>query len=423
HIAPGHSVQLDMPSMNGGQASTGVPSPHQRPDLPLSQDMHEQQQRSPGARPILDQMRQQTQPSHPTQGPGSTQNHQNMNPAQRPPQHPTALSHTQAPRQQQQRSGSVPLSPQRPPTKETHTSSPLAHVHGGHPIDTKASHGERGRAPNVSPQQHNNTLDANQRPANLQTAPGARLHPQQDLPGLAGFSRPHHSPRPLQAPGSPAQRPLGAKEIKLPGPAPNMASRQAPVPQQLQQLHHQQQLQRQKRELEQTQQLQLQQQVQPQKQQLHQQTPPVHIDVQSRHPQALPVVSHINIQYRHQQAPPVDKFDAVQDVQNVSVDRHGVRQQVASALTKAAGNIRQIFSSKASLKRGRDHEFTLSQQLLPRQRRAIDTHHLLPYRRHVLQQRATTPRPPPSPKAGIAMLALNNRLRIKREKEMTNNNH
>ncbi|KAF9084067.1 hypothetical protein BGX23_010868 [Mortierella sp. AD031] len=231
-IAPGHSVQLDLPSMNGGQASNGAPSPHQRPHLPPSQDMHQQQQRSPGARPILDQMRQQTQPLHPTQSPGSPQNHQNMNPAQRPPQRPTAPSQTQPLRQQQQGPGSVPLSPQRPQTKEAHTSSPPAHGHDGQAIDTKASHGEHGRVPNASPQQHNNALAANQRPANPQTAPGARPHPQQGYPGPAGFPAPHHPPRPLQAPGSPAQRPLGATEIKLPGPAPNMAPRQASAPQQ-----------------------------------------------------------------------------------------------------------------------------------------------------------------------------------------------
>ncbi|KAF9134773.1 hypothetical protein BGW39_005860 [Mortierella sp. 14UC] len=229
HGALGQAVQLDMPSMNGEQPTNGAPSPQQRPHLQPSQDMH-QQQRSPGARPILDQMRQQTQPSHPGQGAGSPQNPQHLNPAHRPPQRPTGPSQPQPPRQQQA-PGSVPLSPNGPPTKEAHSSSPPTHGHDDQLFDPKPIQGEHGRVPNASPQQHN-THAANQRPANPQAAPGARPHPQQGPPGPAGFSGPHHAPRPLQAPGSPAQRPLGFAEIKLPGPSPNMASRPPPAPQQ-----------------------------------------------------------------------------------------------------------------------------------------------------------------------------------------------
>ncbi|KAK3834517.1 MAG: hypothetical protein J3R72DRAFT_494441 [Linnemannia gamsii] len=231
--APGQAVQLDMPSMNGGQPTNGAPSPQQRPHL-QPQDMHQQQpqQRSPGARPILDQMRQQTQPSLPGQGAGSPQSTQHLNPAQRPLQRPTGPSQPQP--RQQQGPGLVPLSPHRPPTKEVHASSPPAHGHDGQPMDANPTQGEHGRVPNASPQQHN-THAPNQRPANPQVAPGARPHPQQGPPGPAGFSGPHHPPRPLQAPGSPAQRPLGSAEIKLPGPSPNMASRPPPATQQHQQ--------------------------------------------------------------------------------------------------------------------------------------------------------------------------------------------
>ncbi|KAF9547882.1 hypothetical protein EC957_007609 [Mortierella hygrophila] len=223
-VAPGHTAQLDMPSMNGGQPANGAPSPQQRPHLQPSQDMHQQQQRSPGARPIFDQMRQQTQPPYPAQGAGSPQNPQNANPAQRPPQRPTGPSQPQ-PSRQLQGPGSVPQSPQRPPTKEALTSSPPAHGHDGQSIDGRPTLGE----------QHNN-----QRPAHPQGLTGARPHPQQGPPGPAGFSGPHHAPRPLQAPGSPMQRPLGSAEIKLSGPPPNTAPRQAPALQQPQ-LHHQQQ--------------------------------------------------------------------------------------------------------------------------------------------------------------------------------------
>ncbi|KAG0079010.1 hypothetical protein BGZ90_003764 [Linnemannia elongata] len=232
-VAPGHAVQLDMPSMNGGQPVNGAPSPQQRPHLQPSQDMH-QQQRSPGARPIFDQMRQQTQPPLPAQGAGSPQHPQNMNPAKRPPQRPTGPSQPQHPRQQQG-PGSVPQSPQRPSTKEALGSSPPAHGHDGQSIDGRPSQGEHGRGPNPSPQQHNN-----QRPAHPQGLTGARSHLQQGPPGPAGFSGPHHAPRPLQAPGSPMQRPLGSTEIKLSGPPPNIAPRQVPALQQPQQ-HHQQQ--------------------------------------------------------------------------------------------------------------------------------------------------------------------------------------
>ncbi|KAG0297901.1 hypothetical protein BGZ96_004254 [Linnemannia gamsii] len=184
-------------------------------------------------------MRQQTQPPHPTQGVGSPQNPQNMNLAQRPPQRPTGPPQPQPPRQQQG-PGSVPPSPHYSPSKETHASSPPAHGHDGQLIDGKTSQGEHGRGPNASPQQHNN-----QRPANPQGPAGVRPYPQQGPPGPAGFSGSHHAPRPLQAPGSPMQRPLGSAEIKLPGPLHNMAPRQAPAPQQpqhpqqLQQLQHQ----------------------------------------------------------------------------------------------------------------------------------------------------------------------------------------
>ncbi|KAF9156265.1 hypothetical protein BG015_006483 [Linnemannia schmuckeri] len=238
-VAPGHAVQLDIPSINGGQSANGAPLPQQRPHLQPSQDMHQQQQRPPGARPIFDQMRQQTQPPHLGQGAGSPQNPQNMNPAQRPPQRPTGPSQPQPPRQQQG-PGPVPLSPHRPPAKEAHTSSPPTHGHDGQSIDGKPSQGEHGRGPNASLQQHNN-----QGPANLQGSAGARPHPQQGPPGPAGFSGHHHSPRPLQAPGSPMQRPLGSAEIKLPGPPPNVAPRQAPTLQQPQQQQQSQQLQHQ----------------------------------------------------------------------------------------------------------------------------------------------------------------------------------
>lgn len=232
-VAPGQVMQLDMPSMNGGQPANGA-SPLQRPHLQPSQDMHQQQQRSPGARPIFDQMRQQTQPPHPAQGAGSPQNPQNMNPAQRPPQRPTGPSQPQPPRQQQG-PGSVPQSPQRPPTKEVLASSPQSHGHDGQSVDGRPSQGEHGRGPNASPQQHNN-----QRPAHPQGLTEGRAHLQQGPPGPAGFSGPHHAPRPLQAPGSPMQRPFGSAEIKLSGPPPNIAPRQAPALQQPQQ-HYQQQ--------------------------------------------------------------------------------------------------------------------------------------------------------------------------------------
>ncbi|KAG0376689.1 hypothetical protein BGX24_007364 [Mortierella sp. AD032] len=121
-----------------------------------------------------------------------------------------------------------------PGQAEVHASSPPAHGHDGQPMDANPTQGEHGRVPNASPQQHN-THAPNQRPANPQVAPGARPHPQQGPPGPTGFSGPHHPPRPLQAPGSPAQRPLGSAEIKLPGPSPNMASRPPPATQQHQQ--------------------------------------------------------------------------------------------------------------------------------------------------------------------------------------------
>ncbi|KAG0315234.1 hypothetical protein BGZ97_008448 [Linnemannia gamsii] len=244
-VAPGHAVQLDLPSMNGGHSANGAPSPQQRPHLQPSQDMHQQQQqqRSPGARPIFDQMRQQTQPPHPAQGASSPQNPQNVNLAQRPPQRPTGPLQPQHPRQQQG-PGSVSLSPHRPPSKEAHASSPPVHGYDGQPIDGKTSQGELGRGPNASPQQHNN-----QRPANPQGPTGVRPYPQQGPPGPAGFSGPHHPPRPSQAPGSPMQRPLGSAEIKLPGPPHNMAPRQAPAPQQAQ--HPQQVQQPQPQELQQ----------------------------------------------------------------------------------------------------------------------------------------------------------------------------
>ncbi|KAF9921646.1 hypothetical protein FBU30_008287 [Linnemannia zychae] len=232
-VATGHAVQMDMPSANGAQSTIVAPSPQLRPHLQPSQDMHQQQQRSPGMRPILDQMRQQSLPPHPSQGTGSPQYSQNLNPVQRPPQRPTPPIQHQ-PQRQQQAPGSVPLSPHRPPTKSPHASSPPNHGHDGQTIDVKPLHGEHGRTASASPHQHN-TSTSNQALGDPQLSNEARAHPQPGPPGSTGFPGSHHPSRPLKAPGSPAQRPVGSTEIKLPGPSPSMAVRQASTTQHPQQ--------------------------------------------------------------------------------------------------------------------------------------------------------------------------------------------
>lgn len=171
----GSSVQLDIPMFDGGTPNSGVDPTNVRP-----------QQRPPGARPILDQMRQQTSQNQPPQGQqGLMQGQvpQNINPTQRPPQRPP----------------SVQGHPQRP----QQLSSPQ-----GPPIDL-----------------------AKDQPNQQFSGPGVGHQQPHSLPGQVAPQRPY------VVPGSPGQRPLSGVEVKTPSPAPGAPIR-PPAPPAQQPVHH-----------------------------------------------------------------------------------------------------------------------------------------------------------------------------------------
>ncbi|KAF9103414.1 hypothetical protein BGX29_003412 [Mortierella sp. GBA35] len=96
----------------------------------------------------------------------------------------------------------------------------------------------------MTPLQHNTFNPVIQRPATPRSTPGTRSHPQSDPYGHAAFLASYHPPRSLLNLSSIARSASSSQvtEVQVPDPAPNMdmASPQAPAPQQPRQLGQQQ---------------------------------------------------------------------------------------------------------------------------------------------------------------------------------------
>ncbi|KAG0354507.1 hypothetical protein BGZ54_001606, partial [Gamsiella multidivaricata] len=225
HASPGTSVQLEMPTLSPSEPNGG--QQQQRPQ--------QVQQRPSGARPILDQMRQQAPPNHPAhlQSHGQPQTPQNLTPTQRQPQRPAPPHHGQPSQQQQQQQLSSPQPhPSEPSGSKDHAPNPSvyqARTEKEHqPVaDQRVSNGERLRQQKLSPQQQHAL------PPNPQHFPGHGAGQQQHH-GQAGNALQPPSPRPNFVPTSPGQKPLGAAEIKVLGPTPGVPPR-SPVQHQQQQ--------------------------------------------------------------------------------------------------------------------------------------------------------------------------------------------
>ncbi|KAF9572869.1 hypothetical protein EC968_009353 [Mortierella alpina] len=236
--APGHSVQLDIPLLDNERTNGGSDGTDVRQHPPVQSQQHQQQPRPQfpaGARPPSDQVRQQpSQTQHPTGQPHiqrQMQNPQILNPTQRPPQRPPTAP-VQVPQQHQAPSSPMDGSPQRVMKEAANvpnnTVSPPPHNGGSEGAD-------HSRLQKPAPQQQH-SMATQQRPPNPQLVPGAGPH-QSRAP--AGPPSHFHPPRPVNAPGSPRQMPMGTVEIKVPGTVSSGSPRQPPAPQQQQQQQQQ----------------------------------------------------------------------------------------------------------------------------------------------------------------------------------------
>ncbi|KAI1297745.1 hypothetical protein EDD11_006984 [Mortierella claussenii] len=214
------TVQPDMPlvdSRTNGEADP--PGARQFSQQQLSQ---QSSQRPPGARPILDQLRQHNQQAQVSGQVAHGQAPHNMNPTQRQPQRPPAPLQGQLPRPQQPSNSSQHHAREAALAKD-HSPSPP-----GRNVDVRTSNGDHGRPERQSPQQQPTFLP-NQRPANPQQLSGPALGQHQQHSSPVGQTSPS---RPYVVPGSPRQRPLEGAEIKAPGQITGTPSHQPPQAQQ-----------------------------------------------------------------------------------------------------------------------------------------------------------------------------------------------